>query len=282
MRNKLWFVTTGKLNPLQDVRLGSYEADGTQMVGKNRMRNRSVKISWQVSQNNLLHVSHDYNRKGEMTFLPGSETGSVFGEARATVIRRNRIKVAQAEVDLDVFPEGRSSTWPTAIITVWLGLPRMPAVKPGDLPRFDLTTSTQTGAANAYYNYQYPLKPVFISSLTFPSTAAHEIKFGYQFNGNYYGNDAYSLSHYPAGLVARYRNGVPDSVQTFNHPVDTQNNTTENAVYIQDRWTPRPQADPQRRPALGARGPVVPRRVPGRDDLHRTPVFSEAATRRIG
>ena len=235
VRSKLWFVTTGKLNPLQDVRLGSYEADGTQMVGKNLMRNRSFKISWQASQNNLFHVSHDYNRKGEMTFLPGSETGSVFGEARSTVSRRNRINAAQARW---------TSVFPKALLDVAYshhygvsGVAENEAVKPGDLPRFDLTTSTQTGAANVL-NYQYPLKPVFISSLTLPSTGTHEIKFGYQFNGNFYGNDAYSMSHYPAGLVARYRNGVPDSVQTFNHPVETQNNTTENALYIQDRWTP--------------------------------------------
>jgi len=236
VRNKLWFVTTGKLNPLHDVRLGSYEADGTQMVGKNLMRNRSVKISWQVSQNNLIHVSHDYNRKGEMNSLPGSETASVFGEEHATENRRNRINAAQSRW---------TSVFPKALLDVayshhyGVGGAAENGVGPGALPRFDLTTRTATGASPAgYYNYQYPLKPVFISSLTFPSSSKHEIKFGYQFNGNFYGNDAYSLSHYPAGLIARYRNGVPDSVQTFNSPVDTQNNTTENALYVQDRWRP--------------------------------------------
>ena len=44
VRNRLWFTTTGKLNPLSDVRLGSYEPDGTQMIGNNRMRNASFKL----------------------------------------------------------------------------------------------------------------------------------------------------------------------------------------------------------------------------------------------
>jgi len=84
VRNKLWFTTTVKLNPLQELRLGSYEPDGSQMVGNNRMRNASVKVSWQATRSSQLHFTHNWNRKGEMNFLPGSETGSVFGEARAT------------------------------------------------------------------------------------------------------------------------------------------------------------------------------------------------------
>ena len=233
--NKLWFVTTGKLNPLQDVRLGSYEPDGTEMVGNSRMRNASFKISWQVSAKNQLHFSHNYNRKGEMVHLPGMETNPVFGELRSTIVDDSRIKVTQVKWTSTVSSKAVLDVAYSRHYGIAGDSPN-PAVQPGDLPRFDLTTLTQTGAANTYA-HQYPLKPVFISSLTF-LTNVHEIKVGYQYNGNYYGRDTYSLSHYPAGLVARYRDGVPDSVQTFNTPLDTQNNTSENAVYIQDRWRP--------------------------------------------
>jgi len=111
-----------------------------------------------------------------------------------------------------------------------------PEVQPGDIPRFDITTSTSTVAAANYTN-NFPTKPVFISSLTY-SLGVHDQKFGYQFNGNDYHSDSYSMSHYPAGLVARYRAGVPDSVQTYNTPVTVENYSAENAVYIQDRWRP--------------------------------------------
>ena len=74
VRNKLWFVSTAKLNPLRDIRLGSYEPDGTQLVGYNQMRNGSFKISWQASQSSQFHFSHNHNKKGEMNFLPDSET----------------------------------------------------------------------------------------------------------------------------------------------------------------------------------------------------------------
>jgi hypothetical protein len=234
-RNKLWFVSTVKLNPLRDVRLGSYEPDGTQMIGNNRMKNGSFKVSWQASQNNQIHFSHNHNKKGEMNFLPGSETSSVFGEKRATVARDQQIKITQVKwtstlssrAVLDVAYSHHYGPFPN--------IPN-PEVKPGDIPRFDLTTSTQTVAANVY-TYNFPLKPAFISSLTYIA-GVHELKAGYQLNINDYRTYSESMSHFPSGLVARYRNGVPDSVQTFNTPVSTQNYTRETAVYVQDRWRP--------------------------------------------
>ena len=87
------------------------------------------------------------------------------------------------------------------------------------------------------YTYNFPTKPVFITSLAY-LTGKHELKVGYQYNGNDYRTYTESTSHYPAGLLARYRNGQPDSVQTFNSRVDTQNYTSEHAVYVQDRWRP--------------------------------------------
>jgi hypothetical protein len=235
VRNKLWFVSTAKLNPLRDIRLGSYEPDGTQLVGYNQMRNGSFKISWQASQNSQIHFSHNHNKKGEMNFLPGSETASIFGETRATVARDQQMKVTQGRLTHTISPTTLLDVGYSHHYGPFPNIPN-PAVSPGDIPRFDLGTSTQTVAANVY-TYNFPVKPVFTSSLTHV-TGAHELKFGYQFNGNNYRTYNESMSHFPSGLVARYRNGVPDSVQTFNTPVTTLNYTRENAVYVQDRWRP--------------------------------------------
>jgi hypothetical protein len=235
MRNKLWFVSTAKLNPLRELKLGSYEADGTQMVGYNQMRNGSFKISWQTSQNNQIHFSHNHNKKGEMNFLPGSETSSVFGEKRVTVARDQQMKITQLRWTSTLSSKAVLDVASTYQYGPFPNIPN-PAVEPGDMARFDLGTSTQTVAANVY-TYNFPQKPVFVSSLTYVA-GVHELKVGYQFNGNNYRTYSESMSHFPSGLVARYRNGVPDSVQTFNTPVTTQNYTRENAVYLQDRWRP--------------------------------------------
>ena len=35
-----------------------------------------------------------------------------------------------------------------------------------------------------------------------------------------------------------FRNGVPDSVNTYNTPVNYAQHARDQAVYVQDRWTP--------------------------------------------
>ena len=233
IRDRLWFTATGKLNPLRDQRIGSYEPDGRQLIGNNRMRNFSFKISWQMTPSNQLHFTHNWNRKGEMNFLPGSETSTIYGESRVTVARDQRMKTTQLRwtstlsrrAVLDISASMHYGPFPNN---------PNPQVKPGDIPHFDIITSTQTVAASVY-TYNWPVKPVFLSSLSYV-LGPHDVKFGYQFDGNYYRTYSEATSHYPAGLVARYRNGIPDSVQTYNTPVSTRNFTRETAVYVQDRW----------------------------------------------
>jgi outer membrane receptor protein involved in Fe transport len=58
---------------------------------------------------------------------------------------------------------------------------------------------------------------------------------GYQFNRSYATTNAYSLS---GGIRAVFRNGVPDSVNTYNTLVNYAQYNNDHAVYIQDRWTP--------------------------------------------
>ena len=40
----------------------------------------------------------------------------------------------------------------------------------------------------------------------------HDLKVGYQYNRQWTSSDSYSTSNYPSGLLAVFRNGVPDSV----------------------------------------------------------------------
>ncbi|MGE3513408.1 MAG: TonB-dependent receptor, partial [Vicinamibacterales bacterium] len=43
---------------------------------------------------------------------------------------------------------------------------------------------------------------------------------------------------FPSGLRAVYRNGVPDSVNTYNTPVTILQDVVEHGLFVQDRWTP--------------------------------------------
>jgi hypothetical protein len=67
-------------------------------------------------------------------------------------------------------------------------------------------------------------------------TGDHDVKIGYQFNRGYIHQRFYSVSNYPAGLRAIFRNGVPDSVNTYNTPTDTELWEDNHSVYAQDKW----------------------------------------------
>ena len=64
---------------------------------------------------------------------------------------------------------------------------------------------------------------------------AHQIKFGIQAEQTPYEQDYDTLGH--GDFIARYRNGVPDSVQVFNTPVNTSLNELELGAFLQDSWT---------------------------------------------
>jgi hypothetical protein len=91
--------------------------------------------------------------------------------------------------------------------------------------------------AQGVYNLrpEYP-KYFGTASLTY-SVRAHDVKVGYQFDRGWNQTDSISTSHYPSGLLALYRNGVPDSVNTYNTPNIVRSYNQDHGFYVQDRWT---------------------------------------------
>ena len=74
-------------------------------------------------------------------------------------------------------------------------------------------------------------------------TGRHDIRFGYQFVDGGEKSSAWSTS----GMRAVYRNGVPDSVNTYNVPITSTSTRIpvsfepwdrDQGLYIQDKWTP--------------------------------------------
>ena len=82
VRNKLWWVATTKFVGLDQLRLGSYNPDGTQFVDDNFMGTVSGKGSWAINDQNQLHLTHIYNNKRRYHYAGNVTTG--FYESRAT------------------------------------------------------------------------------------------------------------------------------------------------------------------------------------------------------
>ena len=108
-----------------------------------------------------------------------------------------------------------------------------PEVKQGDLARFDAVTNTLTVARPTYNDPEY-FKGVVRGSASVYA-GAHQLKFGYSYNNAYVTTDATSLSN---DMRAVFRNGVPDSVNMYNTPVQFSQHTREHALFVQDRWVP--------------------------------------------
>lgn len=231
IRNRLWFASTLRLQSLNQLQVGTYNPDGTQAIDDNKIKNGSIKTSWQASQGNQVHftfnrnLKYRYHRRGSGTFV--EDRASTLQDQPTNVYQAKWTSVMSPTMILDVSSSLQKGVTPSR---------HQKEVQPGDIPRRDLVTLVSSVAAPTYsLNPQY--KGVFNASISY-FAGKHDIKAGYQFVRGMSRRNAYSMSHYPSGLLARYRNDVPDSVLVYNAPYDTRSYFHDNALFIQDRWTP--------------------------------------------
>jgi hypothetical protein len=94
-------------------------------------------------------------------------------------------------------------------------------------------TNTITVARPTYNDPEY-FKGIVRGALNFYA-GPHELKLGYTYNNAYQTTDATSLSN---DLRAVFRDGVPDSVNTYNTPIQFSQHTSDHSLFVQDRWVP--------------------------------------------
>jgi hypothetical protein len=234
VRNRLWFVTTGRLQSLNQLSVGSYNPDGTQFVDDNRIKNGSFKLSWQITPGSQIHYTFSRNKKFRY-HRNDFFTGATFFESRATVVQAQPANIHQLK--------WTATLGPRVVLDVGSSLQEGPTpylpqkdVQKGDIPRLDLVTLIGSVAVPVYSNRpQY--KGVLNAGLSY-FKGKHDLKFGYQFGRSRDRRVGFSMSHFPSGLVARYSNGVPNSVVEYNTPYDYGAYFVDHAWYVQDKWVP--------------------------------------------
>jgi hypothetical protein len=234
LRDRLWWAASGDYGELDQLVVGSYNPDGTQYVDDNFRKSYSFKLSWQMAPSHQLHFYELMVQKAAL-HRP-ADNATQFYESRAAIYQYPNIKHNQqlrwtGTLSPRLFAEVGASLQKGPIIA-----PERPEVKHGDLPRFDSVTQTNM-VARPTYNWNPQYRAFVQSSLTYV-LSGHDFKFGYQFNRGYTHDQVYSVSHYPSGLRAIYRDGVPDSVNTYNTPTDFELWENNHSVYAQDRWRP--------------------------------------------
>ena len=235
VRDKLWFAVTADYGVLDQLKVGSYNPDGSQFLDDNRRKSYSVKISWQMAFGHQLHAYHVTQDKG--TLHRTADTPTQFYESRWTEYQTPNARMIEqvrwtGALSSRLLAEvGSSVQWGAGA-----GVKPQPEVSPGDLSSFDSVTQTHMNSRPTYNTspqHRAVLKPTLGIIL-----GAHDLKVGYEATHSGANTQNFSFSHFPSGLRAVFRNGVPDSVNTYNTPTGNSLFLTEQAVYVQDKWQP--------------------------------------------
>jgi hypothetical protein len=228
MVDKLWFVGTLKRTFLDQYRVGSYNPDGTQFVDDNKMVTYSGKLSYAINPSSQLHYSYLYSNK--QRFHRSGNSLTDFWESASTHLQELEGHVNQAKWTRTLSSKMVMDVSASNIKNYQPQVPR-PEVQPGAIAVFDSLRRAHM-VAQEVYEVSRDRRTVAHGSLNY-FTGRHDLKAGVQWDNGRYFAENFSTS----GMRAVVRNGVPDSVNTYNTPVSRTSYVQDTAFFAQDKWS---------------------------------------------
>ncbi len=238
LRDRLWFFASGRRFQVDRFEAQTFNPDGSQALDENYIWNLSAKATWQANRSNRLSVFYDYNYKlrehrrqatGYQFLTPEA---SYYSPLWGPVVNAKWTSTFGSNVLLDAGVSRYHIPW---------SLEYQPDLPAGAFPRGDIALSTLTGApppAMLNANQERRTYSAVLSWLP-RWRGEHQIKAGVEFQQAPYGQIYDSQGH--GDFIARYRNGVPDSVTVYNTPVATDMDQREFGVFLQDSWAIAPR-----------------------------------------
>src|SRR3984893_16645360 len=210
VRDKVWLVVSGHEQRLDVYLLGNYNANGTEVLDNNLMWTTSAKVAWQVTRN----VQLSYFNNLQYKLIGHRNGGGTFADSSARDLNDKYPDVHQVKY---------TSTFGSRLVVdaSWSRFraddlfDREPQVNVGDISRFDAVSNAYTLALPTYHDNS-EFRDQILTGLTY-FTGRHDIRFGYQYMNGGIKASQWSTS----GMRAVYRNGIPDSVNTYNVPIIT-------------------------------------------------------------
>jgi hypothetical protein len=241
--DKLWFSTSLHYQRILQYLL-SFNPDGTQVPDDNDLFNSSSKFAWQVNRSSQFSyfytIQHKVNGHRASTTM-FSESGATTRNIKLPQVHQLKLTSTPSsnlvfDVSGSVFRVEDTFLWPVEGDTpTCVGSDNRANDVPctnGLIAGFDQVTNTLLRILPTYSISQMRRTIVHASASYF--TTAHDIKAGIQLNHGSLSPYRYSSS----GMRAVYRDGVPDSVNTYNTPNYSHMKDREMAYYVQDRWRP--------------------------------------------
>lgn len=236
VRDRLWFSGAWHRQALDQYLLGNYDPNGSQVLDDNLMWTTSAKASWQASKS----IQLSYFNNLQYKLIGHRNGGGTFADSRARNLNDKYPDIHQAKYTQTV---GNKIVLDASYNRFRADdkFGQEPEVKAGDISRFDAVTNTYTVALPTYRDLA-TFRDQAMGSVGY-FTGRHDIRFGYQFMTAVQKSSIWSTS----GMRAVYRNGRPDSVNTYNVPITStatkipvayEPSYRDQGLYIQDKWTP--------------------------------------------
>jgi hypothetical protein len=234
-RDKLWFFASHRTVGNNNIVANSQYPDGRPGIYDQRVRNYTVRLTWQINSRNKITAYDDYQTK-YVGHLFTSGTDVVFAAARRPPVLKytDAIKWTSTVTNKLVIDAGFGTSVNAYREGYQPGVAKVPFTPEwyGNASRVDINRSTMTYAAApelGTYNFRYML----ISTLGYV-TGSHSLKAGVQWHigQNWLNRDA------NGDLTERFRDGVPDSVIAYNTPSRSYDlMKADLGLYVQDSWT---------------------------------------------
>jgi Carboxypeptidase regulatory-like domain len=235
LRDKLWFFGSYRNVGNNNIVANSFYPDGSPGIYDQRVRNYTLRLTWQVSPRNKITAYDDHQWKyvGHL-FASGADV--VLAAARRPPVLKytNAIKWTSTVSNKLVFDVGYGTSVNAYREGYQPGVGRVPFTPEwyANASRVDINRATTTTAAPpelGTYNFRY----MVISSVNYV-TGSHALKAGLQWHigDNWINRDA------NADLTQRTRDGVPDSVIVYDTPARLHDRMNADVgLYVQDSWT---------------------------------------------
>jgi hypothetical protein len=234
-RDKLWFFGSYRNVGNDNIVANSFYPDGSPGIYDQRVRNYTLRLTWQVSPRNKITAYEDYQTKyvGHL-FTSGVDVATASRRRPPVLKYTNGIKWTSAVSNKLVIDAGYGTSVNAYTEKYQPGILKDPFTPAwyANAGRQDINRSTTTTASTpetGTYNFRY----MVISSMQYV-TGSHALKAGVQWHIG----QTWNMADANADLVQRYRDGIPDSVIVYNTPTRLYALMgADLGIYLQDSWT---------------------------------------------
>ena len=234
-RDTLWFFGSYRNVGNDNIVANSFYPDGSPGIYDQRVRNYTLRLTWQVNPRNKITAYDDYQWKYVGHLYTSGVDVATASRTRPPVLKyTNGIKWTSTVSNKLVFDVGYGTSVNAYTEKYQPGVLKEPftAAWYATAGRQDINRGTTTAASTpetGTYNFRYML----ISTAQYV-TGSHALKTGVQWHIG----QTWNMADANADLVQRYRDGVPDSVIVYNTPTRLYALMgADLGIYLQDSWT---------------------------------------------